>query len=208
MFKSLTHTFALDKPSELELINVTVEPSTYRGRSGLRLIEQDLTSSKESTAILPDLNFKDGIIETEVVGIPRTDAPEGMRGFVGIAFRVQPHGSQFECFYLRPTHGRADDQLRRHHATQYVSHPDYPWFKLREEQPGAYESYTDLVAGKWTTIKIVVSGISAQLFVNGAEQPCLIVNDLKLGEIEGQIALWIGAGTEAHFTKILVQRLE
>jgi hypothetical protein len=207
MSKILTHTFTLDRSSELELINVTAEPATYRGRSGLRLIEQDMTSGKESIAILPDSNFKDGIIETEVVGIPRADAPEGMRGFAGIAFRVQPHGSQFECFYLRPTNGRADDQLRRNHATQYVSHPDYPWFKLRKEQPGVYESYTDLVSGKWTTIKIVVSGTHAQLFVNGAEQPCLIVNDLKLGEIEGQIALWIGAGTEAHFTKILVQRL-
>ena len=180
MSKILTHTFTLDKPSELELINVTAEPATYRGRSALRLIEQDMTSDKESIAILPDSNFKDGIIETEIVGSPRVDAPEGMRGFVGIAFRVQPHGSQFECFYIRPTNGRAEDQLRRNHATQYVSHSDHPWFKLREEQPGVYESYTDLVSGKWTTIKIVVSGIHAQLFVNRAEQPCLIVNDLKL----------------------------
>src|SRR5688572_33379506 len=114
-----------------------------------------------------------------------------MRGFVGIAFRVQKQGIGFECFYLRPTNGRADDQLRRNHATQYVSHPDYPWFRLREENPGVYESYTDLVPGEWTKVKIVVSGVQAQLYVNGAEQPCLIVNDLKLGHIEGLIALWI-----------------
>jgi hypothetical protein len=133
------------------------------------------------------------------------NVPEAMRGFVGIAFRVQNYGAAFECFYLRPTNGRADDQLRRNHATQYVSHPDYPWYKLREEHPGVYESYTDLVPGVWTPIKIVVSGVRAQLYVNNAEQPCLIINDLKLGESEGQIALWIGAGTVAHFSEIVIK---
>jgi hypothetical protein len=127
-----------------------------------------------------------------------------MRGFVGIAFRVQPDGAAFECFYLRPTNGRANDQLRRNHATQYISHPDEPWHKLREEHPGVYESYADMLPGEWTKIKIVVSGASAQLYVGGAEQPCLIVNDLKLGETSGAIALWIGFGTEAHFSEIRV----
>jgi len=127
-----------------------------------------------------------------------------MRGFVGIAFHVQPQGSQFECFYLRPTNGRAEDQLRRNHALQYISHPDFPWYKLREENPGVYESYTDLVPDEWTKIKIVVAGVRAQLFVNGSAQPCLVVNDLKLGEVPGQIALWIGFGTEAHFSEVKV----
>ena len=145
MTKSLTQTFRLDKPSELELINVTAEPVTYRGHSALRLVEQDTTSDRESIAILHHSNFKDGILETMIAGNPRADAPEGMRGFVGIAFRVRPHGSHFECFYIRPTNGRSDDQLRRNHATQYISHPDYPWFKLRQEHQGVYESYTDLV---------------------------------------------------------------
>jgi hypothetical protein len=61
------------------------------------------------------------------------------------------------------------------------------------------------VPGAWTPIKIVVSGAKAQLYVNGAEQPCLIVNDLKLGETQGQIALWIGGGTEAYFSKVTVK---
>jgi hypothetical protein len=38
------------------------------------------------------------------------------RGF-GIAFRVQ--GNRFEYIYLRPTNGRADDQIRRNH---FVTH--------------------------------------------------------------------------------------
>ena len=38
-----------------------------------------------------------------------------------------------------------------------------------------------------------------------AEQPCLIVNDLKLGETSGRIALWIGAGPEAYFSRVTVK---
>jgi len=43
--------------------------------------------------------------------------------------------------------------------------------------------------------------------VNGAEQPCLIVNDLKLGTVQGQVGLWIGLGTQAHFSDIQVTPL-
>jgi hypothetical protein len=85
-----------------------------------------------------------------------------------------------------------------------MSHPDYPWFRLRDEAPGAYESYVDLVPAEWTPLKIVVNGLKAALYVNRATQPCLIVNDLKLGHTHGQIALWIGGGTEAYFSTRLV----
>ncbi len=199
-----SQTFQLNSLSKLELHHVEAQLVAYRDRHAIRLIEHG-EPHDATIAILSESNFKDGVIEAEIAGTPRPDAPQDMRGFVGIAFRVQPHGSHFECFFLRPTNGRADDQLRRNHSTQYISHPDFPWYRLREEAPGVYESYTDLVPGAWTPIKIVVSGVQAQLYVNGAQQPCLVVNDLKLGETQGQIALWIGAGTEAHFSKVTVK---
>ncbi|HEY6102421.1 MAG TPA: hypothetical protein VI007_04240 [bacterium] len=123
----------------------------------------------------------DGVIDAMIAGDRRAGAPEAMREFVGIAFRVAQGASQFECFYLRPTNGRADDQLRRNHATQYISHPDYPWFRLRDETPGVYESYADLVPGAWTAIQIAVSGARARLHVNGARQPTLIVTTSSSG---------------------------
>ena len=206
MVAPFARTFQLNSLSEMEFYHVEAKLVTYLGRHAMRLVEQDEpTTDDHAIAILSGSDFKDGVIEAEIAGAPRKDAPQDMRGFVGLAFRVQRHGSRFECFFLRPTNGRADDQLRRNHSTQYISHPDYPWYRLREETPGAYESYTDLVPGVWTPIKIVVSGIQAQLYVNGAEQPCLIVNDLKLGETQGQVALWIGAGTEAYFSAVVVK---
>ena len=36
-------------------------------------------------------------------------------------------------------------------------------------------------------------------------QPTLIVNDLKLGDTSGAVALWIGPGTEGYFTGLSVK---
>ncbi len=79
-----------------------------------------------------------------------------------------------------------------------------PWERLRKETPGVYESYVDLEPGAWTSIRIVVDGVKAQLYVHGTAQPTLIVNDLKLGDVSGGIALWIGQGTDAYFADVKV----
>jgi hypothetical protein len=199
----------LDSVSQLELQNVIAEKVLYRGRDAIRVIESaDDMGSLAALAIIPNTALRDGIIETEIVGLPREGAPDFARGFVGIAFHVQPEGASYEAFYLRPTNSRADDQLRRNHSAQYISYPDYPWFRLREENPGVYESYVDLAVGEWTPIKIAVSGTRGLLYVNHTEQPCLVVNDLKLGHLGGQIGLWIGGGTEAYFSTRITLRDE
>jgi len=189
-------------PERLDRVNVSAERVEYRGKAALRLVEAPgAPAGAETLAIVPGSPFRDGTIEIEIAGAPRAGTEAGgARGFVGVAFRVQKDPLRYECFYLRPTNGRAEDQLRRNHSAQYVSHPDHPWDRLRKENPGLYESYVDLVPGEWTRVRIVVSGTEARLHVHGAEQPSLIVKDLKLGASEGAVALWIGPGTEAHFS--------
>jgi electron transfer flavoprotein beta subunit len=49
-----------------------------------------------------------------------------------------------------------------------------------------------------------VDGTKARLYVNGAAQPCLVVNDLKLGESRGKIALWARISSEACFSNLRV----
>jgi hypothetical protein len=83
-----------------------------------------------------------------------------------------------------------------------ISMPEYEWSRLRREAPGRYESYVDLVEGEWTKIKIEVSGAKARLYINDSPQPVLVVNDLKHGDREGAVALWIGLGTEAYFANL------
>jgi len=144
------------------------------------------------------------VIEVDVAGLPAEGSDAGARGFVGISFRTSDDGSKYECFWIRPTNGRADNQLRRNHSTQYASYPEYPWNRLRQESPGVYESYADLEAGVWTKLKIVVDGVHARLFINGAAQPALVVNDLKHGVTEGKVGLWIGSEADAYFSNLKI----
>lgn len=174
---------------------------TYQGKEATRLIGQE---SGSGLALLKHSSFGNGVIEVELAGKPAAGAFAGARGFVGIAFRVQGGGSKYECIYLRPTNGRADDMLRRNHSTQYVSEPEWPWERLRTESPGVYESYVDLEPGAWTRYKIVVKGTRAELYVHEAAQPCLIVKDLKLGDSAGAVALWVGPGTDAYFAGLKI----
>lgn len=188
--------------------NVKAEKVTYKGKSALRVTEttKGFADFDDRLVVLPDTNFQDGEITLELAGTIAPDAPEGARGFVGVAFRVQGQADKFEAFYLRPANGRAEDQVRRNHSVQYISHPDFPWQKLRKEFPEKYESYVDLIPGEWTKVRVVVKGSQARLYVHGALQPTLIVNDLKLGQSSGAIGLWIGPGTIAHFANVKLSR--
>ena len=196
--------FRLDSVEGLQMIDGRAEVVSYKGRRALHFLPPEKPPEGYSTtAILSDSSFKDGTIEIDVVGFPGKNADRDNRGFVGVAFRVKGK-DQGEYFYLRPTNGRADDQVRRNHAVQYMSLPDYPWYRLRKENPGVYESYSDMEAAVWTHMKIVVSGTKARLYVNGASQPCLIVNDLKRGESEGPVALWADGQVEAYFSNLQI----
>jgi hypothetical protein len=95
--------------------------------------------------------------------------------------------------------------VRRNHAAQYISHPEWTWSRLRTESPSKYESYVDLVPGEWTKVRIEVSGAQARLFVHGQPQPTLVVNDVKTGPgAKGAVALWVDVGTLAHFRNLKV----
>ena len=196
--------FPVENGTGLEFVQVVPKTVTYRGRKALHLVAAPNVSGERTMALLTGFDFTNGVIDVDVAGRPAGGAAESARGFVGLAFRVAPNARAYDCFYIRPTNGRADDQLRRNHATQYVSEPEYSWLRLRTETPGVYESYVDLETGAWTHLRIEVRGTRARLFVNHAAQPALIVNDVKRGTVSGQVGLWIGAGTEAYFRNLQV----
>jgi hypothetical protein len=192
----------------LELHNVNADSVTYRGRSAMRITDATGNGGDDVSriAIVKGTSLENGSVEVSLSGDTAPDAPPQLRGFVGIAFRVSTGGSHYECFYLRPKNGRSEDQLQRNHSVQYISVPGSPWEKLRAENPGKYESYADLVPGAWTKVKIQFAGTDAQLYVNGSEQPVLVVHDLKQPAEAGAIALWVGPGTIAHFSGISISR--
>ena len=182
--------------------NARAEAGQYRGSAAIKL--EIKAADGDGYATVKGSRFHNGTINLDVAGAPAKGAADSARGFIGVNFRIQPDGTHWENIYIRPTNGRAADQLRRNHATQYTSSPDWPWDRLRKETPGLYESYVDLVPGEWTHLRVVVRGVNASLYVGGAEQPCLLVHDLKLGDVEGAVALWIGPGTEGHFRNLSI----
>jgi len=187
----------------LEGKNVSIAQTKYKGRSAIQLIATPDALNATSYAVVTDALFRDGSIEVDLAGQPAAGAGDGARGFIGIAFRLQGDGA-YEYIYLRPTNGRADDQVRRNHSTQYSSHPDFDFARSRQETPEKYESYVDLEPGVWTKFRIEVEGRKARLYVHGAEQPCLIVNDLRLEPEQGRVALWAGPGTEGYFSNLKI----
>jgi hypothetical protein len=210
---SAGQSFPLDTTKGLQPHGVIVAAVTYQEYKAVRVMsppEADAAWAAHPSGtgggivVLPGISFHNGTIEVDVAGKPGAGAPGDARGFVGVGFRLTADAAKYECVYIRPTNGRADDQLRRNHSTQYISVPDYEWLRLRTESPGKYESYVDLVPGEWTRLRIEVSGVTMRLYVNNASQPTLIVHDLKLGDTADGIALWIGVGTEAHFANLRI----
>jgi len=189
--------------SQLIPHQVKLESVDYLGKRAVKITEDGQVANGEAYAIVKDAVFHHGAIDVELAGRPAAGAGGDARGFIGIAFRLQ--NGQFEYIYLRPANGRADDQVRRNHSTQYSAHPDFSFAVSRQQAPEKYESYVDLEPGVWTRYRITVEGTKARLYVHGTSQPCLIVNDLKLGDSSGGVALWIGPGTEGYFTGLEIK---
>lgn len=210
----------LTSASGLTPLNTRVDTVTFRGHRALRvMVAPEIAAMPayrsgdtvpELLVGLPKTLFGNGTIELDVAGRPAPDSPPGGRGFVGIAFRVDTAAAMtgapiYDAVYLRPTNGRADDQERRNHAVQYISHPLWTWSRMRRETPSRYEAYVDLETDRWTHMRVVVRGDTARLYVNRAPQPTLIVTDVKTGaRARGGLALWIGPGTVAHFRELVV----
>src|SRR5262245_22172462 len=144
--------------------NVSITERHYKGRSAVQVIAAPGSANATSYALIKGASFRDGTIEVDLAGQPAAGAGEGARGFIGIAFRVQNDGS-YEYIYLRPTNGRADDQVRRNHSTQYSAHPVFDFARARQEAPEKYESYVDLEPGVWTQFKSEIEGVKERLFV-------------------------------------------
>lgn len=194
-------TFALTGADGLVLSGGKAEPVEYQGRKAVLLT----TKSEDGVfAFLKNTQFQDGTIEGDLA--MKVTTPPGVRmpGFIGIAFRARPDAVHYEMFYLRPGNSQSEDQAMRNHSVQYVSEPDFGWYKLRREWPCLYESHADLRPEVWTKVKIEVQGRSARLYVNGSDTPSLVVHGLKGEDLHGGVALWGYAGEEAYFSNLKI----
>lgn len=154
---------------------------------------------KDGVAWLLDSDFKAGTIEVELRG---KDQPG--RSFVGIAFRGVDD-TTYDAVYFRPFNFKIADPARRQRAVQYISHPTYPWEKLRTDSPGKYEQPVSPVPDPngWFRARIAIEGDKVSMFVNDAATPTLVVTALSPAR-GGRIGLWVGNGSSGDFANLRV----
>lgn len=149
---------------------------------------------------LKDVKFSTGTIEVDLRG---KDVPQ--RSFLGVAF----HGVDtltYDAIYFRPFNFQSNDPVRKIHAVQYISHPQFTWERLRNEKNGIYEKGIDPPPGAtaWFHAKIVVNESTITVYVNGASTYSLQVNKLN-DRKDGLIGLW-NYGLDGDFANLTIKR--
>lgn len=195
---------------EFEISHVKASVVRLNGEEVLRL-ERDLENFPiekgvdEPTFVkLTDLDMENGTVEVKVLSRLLPGAPAFARGFIGLAFRISPDNSAYESIYIRPTNGRAEDQVRRNHSVQYYAYPDYKFDRLRKDFPEMFETYADMGLDEWITLRIEFRDKSARLLLNEQEQPAFLVKEMLGASIRGSIGLWVEVGTEGYFKDLRI----
>ena len=159
------------KEKKLITINGKVVPITDGNRKGVSMVP----GFQEGVVWLKDVTFSTGTIEIDLRG-----KDVFQKSFIGIAFHGVDSVTQ-DIVYFRPFNFQAEDPIRKIHAVQYVSHPDFTWDKLREEKNGIYEKGIDPPPSPkdWFHAKIVVEDTQIKVYVNNASTPSLTVDKLN-----------------------------
>jgi nitroreductase len=181
--------FDFSDQNKWALESAETEIIEYKGKEAFRI----KGAPGERIAYLKDFDFIDGIIELDIAAIPY---------YTGLVFRVRSD-HVYEGIYFRPQNSQQKDPVRRGHTVQYISNPMFTWYYLRETAPEKYEAAVDIPPDEWFHVKVVVAGEKAEVFVNDAKSPCLVVKDLKHGISQGSVGVWCGntsAGTFANLT--------
>ncbi|MBP6425521.1 MAG: hypothetical protein KA278_07350 [Flavobacterium sp.] len=201
---------------EMEAVNSKAKIVQMDGVSVLQ-VERDLVASPfDSTNVeasvdgptyvkIANLEMENGIIEVKVFSQIMENSPfPAARGFIGLGYRVASDNKNFEGIYLRPSNGRADDQLRRNHSVQYFSYPGYTFSRLRKEANGVYETYADIGLNEWITMRIEFEGEKVSLYINNQKTPSFLVQKMLGTSKKGSVALWVEIGTIGYFKDLKV----
>ncbi len=153
----------------------------------------------DGVAWLENIEFSNGIIEADIKG---TDVRG--RSFVGIAFRGVDEKT-YDAVYFRPFNFTSDDSVRKGHGVQYISHPDYPWHRLRKDHPEKYENPVNPTPDPHSFFhaKIIIKKPRITVYVNDSEEPCLVVEELS-NRNGGWIGLWMGNNSDGTFANLKI----
>jgi Domain of Unknown Function (DUF1080) len=172
---------ALADGKVLSVFNCCLRSFKDGAKKGVRL-------SGDGIAYLTGVEFSDGVIEVEIRG---KDVQE--QSFIGVVFHGVD-GKTYDAIYFRPFNFKTEDAARRMRAVQYVAHPTYTARKLRDEHPGKYEQAVNPAPAPddWFHARVVVASPEVSVFINDADEPCLVVTQVS-NRKKGLVGLW-GAG--------------
>ena len=162
------------------------------GKAAVRIIASDRKGLDGALARLEGVTFESGEIEVDIL------APQGTRSaFVGIAFRIQDE-KQMDLVYFRPQKfGEPKKKGDLVGEVQYSSEPKYGWSRLRNKFPLKYEKRLPKAPenqAAWFHARIVVEGAKVRVYVDGATEPCLTVEESLSGRTQGGVGLWTWSG--------------
>lgn len=148
---------------------------------------------------LKDVTFSNGIIEVDLKGKDTC--------FLGIAF----HGmdtTTYESVYFRPFNFQTKDTLRKNHAIQYVSYPQYPWERLRQEHPLMYEKAApSLFPGEWFHVCIIIQDDWITVYLNHSQEETLKIKKLS-NRNNGMLGLWEFGQNTGDFANLMITKNE
>ncbi|MDY0986619.1 hypothetical protein SOM12_04275 [Flavobacterium sp. CFBP9031] len=186
---------SLYKKGKLKSVNREIKIVSSDSGAYLKIME----SKKEGIVWLPVRDFKNGTIEIEMRG-----QDVFQRSFIGIAF----HGVDdinYDAVYCRPFNFFAKDSVRRIHAVQYISHPDFTWEKLRKESNAVFEK--EIInppnPNDWFIMKLVIDRTTVKAYINNATDPSLMVEKLN-NRTPGKIGLFTADSSGGDFKIIKI----
>lgn len=196
------------REKNFEAVHTSVDEVLFDGRTVLRVTKKDKVGlyDENTYAKVRDLQFHNGTIEVKLLSRLLPDAPDFARGFIGIVYRANEDDSEFEAFYVRPTNGRAcEDVGRRAHGCQYFSYPGYTFSYFREYGITKYEAEADIDLDEWITLKAIIENERAEFYLNQDTAPVLVVEDMKHGiGAKGSLGIFVDIGTEAFVSELKV----
>jgi hypothetical protein len=177
----------------LRVVNRTA--TRIQDRNGVRLS----AASGNGVAWVEGTDFQSGTIEVDVRG------REFMgQSFVGVALHRKDDNT-YEAIYVRPFNFRASDPIRKQHAVQYITLPEFDYDRLRNDFPEEFENPVDasIESTDWVKLRVVVRGGRVQIHVGPVNEATLEVR--KLGQLYGgQVGLWVGNESGGDFANLVV----
>jgi hypothetical protein len=157
------------------------------------------TASDIGLALVEGVEFAHGTLEIDLKGKGKTE-----RSFLGVAFSALD-GKTFEAVYFRPFNFTVADKSFRARAVQYVAWPDHTWEALRAGKTGMYESAVKPIPDPsgWFHARIEVTRQKVSVWVDDANEPCLVVDRLANRE-NGKVGLWVDS-REGTFSNLKIR---